>query len=386
LSERDLRVFEKQLQDAASDVELAKLQPIGWFLAHTRGPLILTEQEKSLFARYFPEPRKLTVLVKPERFQATRFVFLVRQPDKEMPQAAASSAVILPLRGRAQQSGQITPGRLIPSLTAPAPVLPKLPERAIRPLARGAEGAITEQKVQNLVDTPPAELGVLTAPVTASRPVGETVPELASQSEVVSGMEPADGSETAVEQARAARKHFSRHRTRVMEKAFPPHSQSALRPPSFPPPQQNSANSLPTAYDRYQDLALEAQPEKRFSLPALTTLALAALLGCVVGYVAYLQLPSPVIPLEVHSADQIIVISWPAQDTRSAIYAAIRLNDGPPVPLSAKEKTTGQVSLSATSDFKVEVLARNWIRDSRGIVRYLHSPGALAPAAPSEVR
>ena len=66
-------------------------------------------------------------------------------------------------------------------------------------------------------------------------------------------------------------------------------------------------------------------------------------------------------------------MTWPPDETRNAIYAAVRLNDGPPVPLSAEEKRLGRVSLTATKDFKIEVMARNWIRDSRGIVRYLHT-------------
>jgi hypothetical protein len=115
---------------------------------------------------------------------------------------------------------------------------------------------------------------------------------------------------------------------------------------------------------------------------SITALALSALLGCLVGYIAYLQLPAPVIPIDVRAVEQAIVVSWPPDETRNAVYAAIRLNDGVPVPLSAQEKKTGRVSLAATRDFKVEIVARNWIRDSRGIVRYLHSNNGNGLAMP----
>jgi hypothetical protein len=90
-----------------------------------------------------------------------------------------------------------------------------------------------------------------------------------------------------------------------------------------------------------------------------------------------------VIPIDVRPVDQTIVVSWPPEETQNAVYAAIRLNDGAPVPLTAQEKRLGHVSLSADKDFKVEIVARNWIRDSRGIVRYMHSINGSAMAVPS---
>ena len=42
-----------------------------------------------------------------------------------------------------------------------------------------------------------------------------------------------------------------------------------------------------------------------------------------------------------------MVVSWPPDETKNSIYAAIRLNDGLPVSLSSEEKKTGQVSLTS---------------------------------------
>ncbi len=78
LSERDLKNLKDAIVAAPSDEELRGLEPVGWFIAHTRSPLRLTEREAELFRRFFPEPKRVTVLVKPERFKPTRFAFLVR--------------------------------------------------------------------------------------------------------------------------------------------------------------------------------------------------------------------------------------------------------------------------------------------------------------------
>ena len=56
---------------------------------------------------------------------------------------------------------------------------------------------------------------------------------------------------------------------------------------------------------------------------------------------------------------------------RNAVYAAIRVNDATPLLLSPEEKAAGQVELGASPDIKVELIARNWMRDSRGIVRFV---------------
>ena len=93
-------------------------------------------------------------------------------------------------------------------------------------------------------------------------------------------------------------------------------------------------------------------------------------MGCAVGYWGYLQLPSPIIPLKAHGLSRTVLVSWPPEDTRNAVYAAIRVNDATPFLLSAEEKATGQVEL-AQPDIKVELIARNWMRDSRGIVRFV---------------
>jgi hypothetical protein len=128
---------------------------------------------------------------------------------------------------------------------------------------------------------------------------------------------------------------------------------------------------LPDPYEQLDLLTRQKPPTTASRL--FLVLPLAALLGCAVGYWGYLQLPSPVIPLKVHESPRTVTISWPPEDTRNSVYAAIRINDASPVLLSSEQKMSGQVDLNVRADIKVELIARNWMRDSRGIIRFVQA-------------
>jgi len=378
-SEQDLSNLEAQIAAARKDRSLPNLVPVGWFLGHTRGGLDLSETEAKHFSRFFPEPFRVTVLVKPERFQPTRFGFLVRRPDGEMPRDALASAVILPLPGRS-----FKPGQLVPSIPAPNPISVKRPppepvideeesfapepvEEEIRPPRRSRRRPPPSEEI---AEEPNLE-SIWKIPPDADTP--EEEPE-----------------ETPVPVKSEESRKLARDRARLIEEAYRQPAASTeiapFRPAAIRTLPMDMVRYIPSAYDRLPGTAAayEEEPAEKSMLSArsITALALSALLGCLVGYIAYLQLPSPVIPIDVRPVDQTIVVSWPPEETRNAVYAAIRLNDGAPVPLSAQEKKTGHVSLSAARDFKVEIVARNWIRDSRGIVRYLHSSNGNGLAMP----
>ncbi len=389
-SEHDLTALEVQIQEAGQDRNLEKFQPVGWFLGHTRGPMELSETEAQHFERFFPEPSRLTVLVKPERFQPTRFSFLVRTQSGEMPRDGLASALILPLPGRS-----FKPGQLVPSIPAPNPIAVKRSPPVAEELP--AEPVLPKRQERKPRTPPP------------SFEKREVEPSLDSIWKV-----PPDRDEPAVEEEavpeplspaqRDERRKLARDRARIIGDAYshavapsaPPAAAPAssgeitpFRPAVMPVLPVDMVRYIPSAYDRYPGPAAdeeEASPARSiFSAHSVTALALSALLGCLVGYIAYLQLPAPIIPIDVRPVDQTIVVSWPPDETRNAVYAAIRLNDGAPVPLSATERKTGRVSLSAARDFKVEIVAKNWIRDSRGIVRYLHSNNGNGLATPVEL-
>jgi len=377
-SAHDLSNLEMQLETAGKDRTLANLVPVGWFLGHTRGPLELSEAEQKHFERFLPEPLKVTVLVKPERFQPTRFGFLVRRPNGEMPRDALASAVILPLPGRS-----FKPGQLVPSIPAPNPISVKRPppEPIMDDEPESIAPPVEEEEIR-----PPRRSRRM--PLLPDEIPGE--PSLDSIWKIPPDQEIEETEEAPIPVRSEESRKLARDRARLIEEAYAhPAASTEITPyrsPAIPTLPMDMVRYIPSTYDRapgYEPAYEEEPPEKSMlSGRSLTALALSALLGCLVGYIAYLQLPSPVIPIDVRPVDQTIVVSWPPEETRNAVYAAIRLNDGAPVPLSAQEKKTGHVSLSASRDFKVEIVARNWIRDSRGIVRYLHSNNSNGLATP----
>jgi hypothetical protein len=399
-SERDLNNLEVQIDALARDGSREKCHPVGWFLGHTRGSLELSEAEAKHFDRFFPEPARVAVLVKPERFQPTRFSFLVRKPDGEMPRDGLASAVILPLPGRS-----FKPGQLVPSIPAPNPIAVKRPppdplpdaETPVpRPVSQESSSPRRERKNRSIPPTPPPP----PAPQKmADPPALDSIWKIPPDLDSDEATEPEDFAPPPPPPAnRDERRKLARDRARLIEAAYPhpqPHPQSPapeitpFRPAAMPSLPMDVIRYLPSAYDRYPSNTADDEDTSSgksvLNARSVTALALAALLGCLVGYIAYLQLPAPVIPIDVRPLDQTIVVSWPPEETRNAVYAAIRLNDGAAVPLSAQEKRSGHVSLSAARDFKVEIVARNWIRDSRGIVRYLHSNNGNGLASPTSL-
>jgi hypothetical protein len=382
LSDRDLEQLSAQIEGAALDPELEGLEVVGWFLAHTRGPLFLTDREADLFDHYFARAGMLTVLVKPERFQPTRFGFLVRSDERSLARDCAQNAIILPLPGRNAKAANG------PVASIPAP--------ASNPSAarRAAEADMAAVAQTPLEEEPPTARPV--APVVESKPAVASTPlpppvqnrRTRRQSLSIGQVRPKE-EEEAIRSAEV-NEPSSNHELEGLSEgpvvprpstrgagelepirrgglaAVPPGNAIALRP------EARAVEEIDGMPDPYEQMELLHQKK-----PASTTarlvmvLPLAALLGCLVGYVAYLQVPSPIISLSVKSRGENLVVTWPPEQTRGAVYAAVRVDDSTPVMLTSEEKTTGRVEVQARPDMKVELIARNWIHDSRGIVHYV---------------
>ncbi len=296
LSDQDLSKLREQLHEAGRDPELSALRPLGWFLGHTRSPLLLNERELQWFNDFFPEPGCVTVLVKPERFQPTQFGFLLRDQAGNMPLDARSNAIILPL----SQTGGTA------SIPAPKPAA-----REITPLAP----ATYEEPVRSVISAPPVRSVISPPP--------EPLP------------------------------------------APPP---APVSP--FPEPR------VETRFMPRRQLAIE-QPRTFLGLSgsSIAVLVLAALLGCLAGYWAYLQLPSPVIPVSVREQQGQLMVEWPAAQTRNVDYAALQVDNGQWTTLSDAQKAAGQAAITPPAgDVKIDLVAKHWLRDSRGIVRYIRVP------------
>lgn len=324
LSERDLTALSNQIETVKSDPELEALDVLGWFISHTRSPLKINDREAVWFDRFFPGPGKLTILAKPERFQPTRFSFLIRKPDGVLERDGIERAIILPLPGRTSR----TAGEPIPSLTAP-------PEKIVPEPVTIRKPAVAETSPS--IPPPPVPAAVSETPVAERKALlAESLP--------------------TIEQVK-------RRRSDQPEPSLNPPilTPPVIAPPSLAPPGPPPPPAIPTAI-----------PEKRSNARLAIVLIVAALLGCAVGYWGYTQLPAPTIPLTVRPETSDLLVSWPAGLTRNATYAALRIDGGDPIPLSLEQKSTGQITIpSKSSNVKIELVCQNWLRDSRGIIRYV---------------
>lgn len=330
LSEKDISNLEQQILSAVSDPELNGLEAMGWFIAHTRGALKLTEKEKLLFDRFFPSPNRLTALIKPERFHPTRIGFLIRDQMGQMSTDATSTAIILPSHGSQNREGPV------PSIAAP----PENP--ATRPLDRTLT-EINDKPVPRMEEPQPVD-------------------------------EPARLSEFEV---RAATSEYP-----TPHKEIPP-AKSPLPPEpaasksfqtEMPPPLTATPRRAPGIEPSRtrQRQAADTDLRRAHGIQFILVLLVAALLGCFVGYWAYLQLPSSVISLAVSRQENTLLISWSPAQTRTSAYATIRVNGGDPVMLSTAEKIAGHTAISNSgNDVKIELIAQHWLRDSHGLIRFV---------------
>ncbi|MFL6447062.1 MAG: hypothetical protein ACJ746_05165 [Bryobacteraceae bacterium] len=320
LSEKDLARMKESFGETQSDSELKGLERVGWFISHTRSAPEMTPRENEIFDGYFPGPGRVTLLVKPERFQPTRFVFSVRKPDGQTPERDARNAVILPLPGRAASA--------VPVQSIPAPDRKEILRRQ----------SALEPQIS-------AEVSKNSAGSVASSP---TVPT-SDAGQAVNG---ASESVPTVDDIR--RRRSEQLRTSITEQEW---------------------RTKPAAKSKARTSSKSA------SISLALVLVFASLLGCAAGYWAYLQLPPPNIVLRVEKLPTAVLVRWPAEQTRGSNLAAIRVDDGQPMPLTEDQKTSGQIQIHPTSNnVKIELISHHALRDSRGIIRYLQQ-AALPPAA-----
>jgi hypothetical protein len=69
------------LNAAAGDPDLKELQPVGWFLSHTRSDVLLSTPDLETFNRFFPEPWQVTLVLHPTQGGLARAGFFVREAD-----------------------------------------------------------------------------------------------------------------------------------------------------------------------------------------------------------------------------------------------------------------------------------------------------------------
>ncbi|HZS56979.1 MAG TPA: hypothetical protein VFA65_21415 [Bryobacteraceae bacterium] len=370
LSDHDLEQLQKQIAGSASDPELAGLEVVGWFIAHTRTPLRLNDREAELFDRFFPKANQITILIKPERFQPTKFGFFVRKADGSLERDAATSPVILPLPGRAARGAEG------PVASIPAPA-----EKAASSKADTAEVASSAEAAPAKAAPEPEPAALESEPASSS--VG-----LAAKSPVPNV--------PVASPERQDRHGVTRPRVNGARTSFPASPATLPEPAAAEStalstiPKENKLPSINEIQRRRSGSSQAGTPSRQiadegaaYNARLVLILFFAAILGCAVGFWAYRELPAPVVPLSVRPEASGLTVMWPAEQTRQTAYAAIRVNDGAQQPLSPDEREAGAAHITppTLSNVKVELIVQHWMRDSRGIVRYVNAipPTATTP-------
>lgn len=316
LSDRDLAGVKALLAASRTDSELSGLEPVGWFVAHTRSELVLTDLEVAQFNELFPGPFRLTALVKPEKFKPTRFTFLVRNANGEMPVDGTGTAFILPLPGRAGKAFASAP---IEKVAPQATATPRPPEPEVVVPLVGSTPIAPEQPL-------PA------APVPVPEPrVAAPVPLTESPAPV-----------------QIERPRFDA----PTPPSTPPTTDFASLPPS-----KATLNTRPRAANRKRGLIL----------------VLAVLLGGAAGCALYWALPAPIIDVNIGLQGNQYVVSWPEDQTHGAESVSMRINDGPPSPIPPADAAAARTAIPATDArvLKIEIIAHRRLGKSRGIAEFV---------------
>lgn len=154
-----------------------------------------------------------------------------------------------------------------------------------------------------------------------------------------------------------------------------------------PPPQvEESAPVAPAAPS-----IVEERPRPNATLWLMA--GAAAAFACLAAYGFYRSAVPADVPLSVAAHGNSLVVSWPAEMSRAAAEARIRVNNSEMRDLAPDEKASGVVSIDNGSDsVEIELILSRWGREAHSIERYLRTaktsvrsvspPQASAPVVP----
>jgi len=105
LSAKDRAALAQLLDGAEADIDLRGLQPVGWFVSHTRSEICLSAADLEIYAQYFPSAWQVTLVLRPERHGTTRAGFFARAADGSVSAEASPREFALePLRAKAAKA------------------------------------------------------------------------------------------------------------------------------------------------------------------------------------------------------------------------------------------------------------------------------------------
>jgi hypothetical protein len=408
-----------------------ELEVVGWLISKCRSDLVITEQESRIYDEYFPGPRQVTLLAKPEKFRPTRYGFLARPGRGGLLERSCRDSFILPLSTKGDSTA-------VRETLAETPIFP-------------TQVAFPAPEVQPLSSVSPPPVPLLPRQMTRT-PESPEPSVLASVAEVTPTPSPASGLRLYMpsEPARSVPESDVKHAMPVPHPSTPLEEELKVPPPGAPPapvleeevepfsaqatdspdppvsaPPVDSrsqpvstagtAANLPgeaiesvnrSARERTGEpspqslspargsfLMLQPQPPMAVILPdgpikrlqerqqsrsasswretALGVAILVALAGAALW--TYLRLPAPPIPLNAEIQPGQVVVTWPPELTKNADRCAITTwvnGQASSQVLSPAEQSEGKAVIQTTSpDVTVQLNALGWYRERGGQIR-----------------
>ncbi len=84
LSNNDAQSLMQLLESAARDPQLQVLEPVGWFVSHTRSGVTMSVEDQELYQKFFPEPWQVTLVYHPVNQGTSRAGFFMRERDGKL--------------------------------------------------------------------------------------------------------------------------------------------------------------------------------------------------------------------------------------------------------------------------------------------------------------
>lgn len=143
LSERDRAELRRLIDSAPQDPDLEGLQPVGWFVSHTRSEILLARQDLEIFDGFFPQPWQIALVLRPTQGGVARAGFFVRETDGSLKSDSSyQEFTVTPLHRAAKLAEAPVPvakersnSRLKPEPAVLAPAMPAIARAEPSPTA-----------------------------------------------------------------------------------------------------------------------------------------------------------------------------------------------------------------------------------------------------------
>lgn len=89
LSQADRAGLQQLLDTASQDPQLAVLEPLGFFVSHTRKAVQLLDRDLEILDAFFPDPWQVALVIHPRKAALSRAGFFVREQDNTVRQEAS---------------------------------------------------------------------------------------------------------------------------------------------------------------------------------------------------------------------------------------------------------------------------------------------------------